>query len=387
MYKDLSHLNEEELDILIEKYYSGYNVRKILEEYNLDIKSSKLYTYFPPKVVPEYRCRHCNSYMIYNRKSKMYGDNYNIRDLFCQNCGHEYEDKYCQCYYCQREKKEILNYKKDIIKKRYNIENINSINFDNLNFFNKVYLGSIVRALISEDLSYIKDLNSSNIKLSPCDELTFRMYKELTKIQALVVSPFSDVSSFKDCEEFPSIYYIDQVMYILNINDDFNLDNIIKRIINPDYYNLENINDAYNLWKDIAINECIEYLIYQIKQINFEFNPADKTYNIIEIMLENFSVSQIYNIIDKSVKNASKFYLEKKVSKQHAANSIIGGCERYANRAIIEKWDLTRYKRNYDLPQSEISEFFFNKVIKIGNLGFDIFPNIELLRSKFSNND
>ena len=175
-------------------------------------------------------------------------------------------------------------------------------------------------------------------------------------------------------------------MYILNINYDLNLDNLIKKIINPDYYNLENINDAYNLWKDIAINECIEYLIYQIKQINFEFNPADKTYNIIELMLENFSVSQIYNIIDKSVKNASKFYLEKKVSKQHAANSIIGGCERYANRAIVEKWDLTRYRRNYDLPQSEISEFFFNKVIKIGNLGFDISPNIELLKTKFNNN-
>lgn len=89
-----------------------------------------------------------------------------------------------------------------------------------------------------------------------------------------------------------------------------------------------------------------------------------------------FSVSQIYGIIWCAVADASKLYLEKGISKKHAANSVIGACERYAERAKINGWDLTQYNRIKDLPQSELSLFYFNRVLGIGEMGFRVPPTV-----------
>ncbi|MDU2196703.1 MAG: hypothetical protein E7E26_13245 [Clostridiales bacterium] len=72
----------------------------------------------------------------------------------------------------------------------------------------------------------------------------------------------------------------------------------------------------------------------------------------------------------------SKLYLEKGISKKHAANSVIGACERYAERAKINGWDLTQYNRIKDLPQSVLSLFYFNRVLGIGEMGFRVPPTI-----------
>ena len=83
-----------------------------------------------------------------------------------------------------------------------------------------------------------------------------------------------------------------------------------------------------------------------------------------------------YGIIWRAVADASKLYLEKGISKKHAANSVIGARERYAERAKINGWDLTQYNRIKDLPQSELSLFHFNRVLGIGEMGFRVPPTI-----------
>ncbi|PLV58576.1 hypothetical protein [Brachyspira pilosicoli] len=387
MYKDLSHLNEKDLNILIEKYYSeNITVQEILEEYKLDIQASKLYTYFPPIVFKKYECIYCKSYMVANRHSKTYGDKYYTSDLYCPNCNHRYDDKFCNCEHCKQVLLDKEISKQEMIFETYNTFSIDSIIFEKLSFINKIYLGAIVRALISEDLDYIKELELSNVKLSPYNNFDFEIYRQLTKEKILLVSPFSNINAFEDSDKFPNVYYIDKVQYLINISKiDDSLEKTIETIINPEYFTLDNVDEAYNLWIEIAINECIEYLMYRIDKVKFKFNPAKKTYSLFKLLLNNFSVSQIYNIIYRSVASASQDYLERGISKEHAANCIIGACERYANKALMKGWNIESYGRNYDLRQSEISEFFFNKVIKIGDLGFNIAPNIEFLRNKFNN--
>ena len=130
------------------------------------------------------------------------------------------------------------------------------------------------------------------------------------------------------------------------------------------------------MWRKIAIGECLEYLDYQLQKVGFEFAPGDKTYKTFDILLNDFSVSQIYGIIWKAVADASKLYLESGISKKHAANSVIGACERYAERAKMNGWKLTEYSRIRDLPQSALSSFFFNRVLGIGDMGFTLPPTI-----------
>lgn len=93
--------------------------------------------------------------------------------------------------------------------------------------------------------------------------------------------------------------------------------------------------------------ECVEYLVYQLDNVGFEFTAGEKTYKTFEIILEDFSVSQIYGIIWKAVEQAK-----------------------------IKGWDLKGYSRIKDLPQSALSLFFFNRVLSIGDMGFTLPPTI-----------
>ena len=68
--------------------------------------------------------------------------------------------------------------------------------------------------------------------------------------------------------------------------------------------------------------------------------------------------------------------LEKGISKQHAANTAIGVCQRYAERAKLNGWDLAQYNRIKDIPQSVLSTFYFNRVLGIGEMGFRVPPTI-----------
>jgi len=70
MYTDLSHLKPEEMDNLMERYYNGETVKKLLDEFKLNIISSKLYTFFPPKEFPGYKCDYCESILVAKRPSK-----------------------------------------------------------------------------------------------------------------------------------------------------------------------------------------------------------------------------------------------------------------------------------------------------------------------------
>ena len=100
-------------------------------------------------------------------------------------------------------------------------------------------------------------------------------------------------------------------LHFLNLVFPKNKQDLFTEILNPSYYSADYADEALELWKEIAVAECIEYLQYQLDKVNFEFTPGEKTYKTFEIILNDFSVSQIYGIIWRSVADASKLYLEK----------------------------------------------------------------------------
>jgi len=170
--------------------------------------------------------------------------------------------------------------------------------------------------------------------------------------------------------------YAYKVVYNLNLKLPPNKRDLFAEILNPNYYCEEHKDAALELWKRIALSECIEYLQLNFSKVKFTFSPGEKTYTTFEILLEDFSVSQIYGIIWKAVSDAYRRYLEENITKKHAANSVIGSCERYAERAKINNWDMTKYSRAKELPQSALSLLFFNKVLRIGEKGFNVPPSI-----------
>lgn len=388
IHEKLRHLTMLQIESLMNKYYNGVKASDIIKEYNIDTTSSKLYTLFPPIICEDIICPVCNEPMYKERDSKS-SYSWNKKKPFCAICGHT-DEIICKCNYCiaerekvrklnEKRKVRILQEKREKIKKVYDL-NIVPVNYSELNFREKVFLGALLRTSLSEDMEVILPLNDAERELAPTIGYIKEILSYLIGRGVVSVDSNSSIDAFLDSNEekdieFPNVYYITMVKYRINIVGDEDIKNILSKIINPKSFSYADKEDALNIWKEIALEECIEYFEYQMKSVRFDFNIGEKTIAIFKDLLENFSVSQIYGIIYKSVANATKYYQESSVSKKQAANSVIGGCQRYAERAMINNWELAKYSRIKELPQSMISEFFFDRVIGVGSLGFNMPPS------------
>lgn len=388
IHEKLRHLTILQIESLMNKYYNGVKASDIIKEYNIDTTSSKLYSLFPPIICEDIICPVCNEPMYKERDSKS-SYSWNKKKPFCAICGHT-DEIICKCNYCIAEREKvrklneerkvrILQEKREKIKKVYDL-NIVPVNYSELNFREKVFLGALLRTSLSEDMEVILPLNDAERELAPTIGYIKEILSYLIGRGVISVDSNSSIDAFLDSNEekdieFPNVYYITMVKYRINIVGDEEIKNILSKIINPKSFSDADKEDALNIWKEIALEECIEYFEYQMKSVRFDFNIGEKTIAIFKDLLENFSVSQIYGIIYKSVANATKYYQESSVSKKQAANSVIGGCQRYAERAMINNWELAKYSRIKELPQSMISEFFFDRVIGVGSLGFNMPPS------------
>jgi hypothetical protein len=389
IHDKLKHLSLEQLDSLMLRYYGNETAKSLIEEYQIDISSGKLYTIFPPKVCEAELCHNCNIPMVIERKSKTASSqSYRSKDIHqCLKCGHN-DGRSCSCDSCTREreierarkeeaKKRELEYKRELINKHYDLRNNVSVEYSELMFRDKVYLGALLRLCVSEDLQYIKAVASSDDKLSPSPEMSKEIVLSLINKSLITIHPNSPSDAFVESgeEPFPTVYYIYKTNYHLNVGLNEQRERIIKELMNPpEFDRLDNSVFGLMIWKEIALAECLEYLMYQINKVKLSFTPGEKTIALFEDLLDKFSVSQIYGIIYKGVTSATRYYQESNISKKQAGNSVISSCQKYAETALANNWELRSYHRIPDLPQSMISEFFFNRVLKIGDEGFYTVP-------------
>ncbi|MBV4429686.1 hypothetical protein [Clostridium tyrobutyricum] len=386
----LKHLTDIQIQKLMDRYYNNEKTSDLIKEYNIDVNSSRLYTLFSPLICEDKICPNCNIPLVIDRQSRSSSSySFNNKAAYCPKCNHK-DSPSCNCPSCS-EKKRIKKIKKDeeqrqkIIRKRelinvhYSLD-CKRIKIEELSFRDKVYLGALLRLCLSEDLLTIFSTDSMDNELAPTNDLKREIITTLSHKKIIIVNPNSPIEAFPESDEdpFPEVYYIYYVNYFLNIyfSNDTNREEIINNLINPPEFIKSNSEEAFEIWRDIALAECLEYLKFQMDSVRFDFNPGKKTIAVFNDLLDDFSVSQIYGIIYKSIANATKFYQESDISRKQAANSVIGGCQRYAEKALINNWDLTKYHRVKDYPQTIISEFFFNRIVKIGTLGFDMPPTI-----------
>lgn len=384
----LQHLDEESIEKLMEIYYSGQKTAKeLIELYNIKTTPSNLFKLFPEEKVLGAKCKYCGSDMYVKRPSKTnYARNNNIP--FCPLCGHE-ESYKCKCENFitnreielrrkEKEKQEEITKKRILINKTYDLSSIDNLMLNSLTFLDRLYLASICRSILSEDGITTIALNDSDETVAPHNKV-YSILRHLYKNNIILVSPTSDIDAFEESENFPHTFYLDYVKFYINIKYDSDKMKTIKEILNPTVDLHKNIDIAYEMWKNIALDECLDYLMYQMNKVGFNFSIGDKTIAVINELLDSFSVSQIYSIIYRAVSNATRYYQEGGISKKQAANSVISRCQGFGERALVDGWELAKYKRIKELPQSSLSKVLFNKLYKIGDKCIDEVPSIEIL--------
>ena len=179
MKKDLGHLSSEEIETLMQRYYSGEAVSKLIKEYNISVHASELYKLFPPEVYSNYSCEYCDEYLVINRPSKTMRDfpKYE-RDLYCPICGHKPFQTRCRCENCLEEERMLRIEQLEQIQEVYSRART-AVDFSSLSFRNKVFLGSLCRALLKENLYEIALYSGSEVVLTPTDDLRKKMYSDL----------------------------------------------------------------------------------------------------------------------------------------------------------------------------------------------------------------
>lgn len=307
----------------------------------------------------ELSCKECgDAYFFENRTD--YKKNHNIEIWTCQNCQ-------------DRLKSNLLEHKYNTLKIFADRSLSEPCDPYLLNVRQLVSISALVRFAGNESLSHIQAYTSvKSDRFSPKSEYGISIIKELYSSDVIVVSPNSDLSRISLNEEGGYRFYMDEVEFLLRHPDPVGFINIVEELIVAPNFALENKEEIELFSQEIALQECLEYLDIVLTEHRLTYKPGEKTILILKKLLENYSVSQIYNFIWRAGKDAAAFYLRNRVSKDHAAKTVVGNIERQMDRALANNWDVKSYNRNYDYPQSAISRVLYNTILKTDDGGFNI---------------
>ncbi|GED19907.1 hypothetical protein [Kurthia gibsonii] len=384
--KNLKHLSNEQIVEVIEKYYRNEKIQDILDEYKISTTPSTLIKTFPTKFVDE-KCEKCGCQLVVKFKSK--SSMYEKEKVNCLQCGHDKNKRFCNCRLCKAEHKVMFLEKEEQLKKalQEKIEKVQNalesnevlkILEDNLTLEDRLYMSALLRCSLSEDMSIINPLGKIDRILAPTEKFVQEIIKTLVARKIIKVSRESSLDAFDirvdETGAEGVTYRIYDAKYEINvISEDGDYGALIKRLMypNPEIFDEE---FCYEMWKKVALKESEEYLLYEMRKVGYNFTPGEKTYRVLENLLDQFSIGQIYNIIYRAVANSTRRYQAKEITKIHAQNSVIASCELQGERAVAENWTLKAYSRRIDVPQSIISEVLFNSIMQISTLGFSEVP-------------
>lgn len=385
MKTSLDHLSKEEIANLKERYYRGEPVYKLVNEYDLNVSPSMFHNLFPPEQVVKYGCSGCKVNLVVDALPRTkQNKEYDKKQFFCPLCGRKpFAEKCGWIVLPLLSDEEIANKRKQIHE--YFEKKVKPIDYDKLSLTLKIYLAVLCKALLGKDKKTISPLNESGITVASTIDLQQKIYAALIKSRAIVVSSESPLYAF-DTAGFPHNYDRAKVSYNLNLINIPQNAMGLETINSLDALSLKDNSELFLLWQEIAVGECITYLQYRLQKIGFDFSPGPKTRTVFKKLLENFSVSQIYYIIWCKVNDASRWYLEGNGTKQHAANSVIGACERYGENAIYYERELPQYRRPAECARSVLTQFFYNRIINLGPNADDICPSIIFVSKLIENN-
>jgi hypothetical protein len=352
-----------------------FTVTSLAREYGESTsKFSKLVAENSRGYSPEAVCTDCKNPLLFSSRTDLLRFVNNKTTAICTACTAERTKRK------EQEKAEREQRLQHIIEETYSRGSATITDIGTLSFENAIYLLAIVRFAAEEDFSIIYPLEHVEVgtSLAPTSEMLADIVRSLHKADILRVSPQSPLNAF-DFEDGTKVeaFYLFRVMYLPPVDEDGSTQKLI--------YTLERALRDHNwpeswhaewqaLWKKIALHECLQYLNQILNEHDLPFKPGEKTLATINTVLETFSASQVFNMIWRAVVNAAAFYVRERTTKQHAANTVPGGIQSYADKASANEWEVKKYRRPPSCPQSVVSEVLYNVALGIGDEGLDCPP-------------
>lgn len=379
-------------------------LRKICQDYwQQDDEGDFVFT------VKEIANRYEQSYYGFAQFVAQYCQAFSVEDA-CSKCGEHFwvfksRSEYTRrksshrnwtCNSCKRKKQEALERRRERRRNEllrfYGSVGRGKVTFEDTeetratSLKDAITLLGVVRLAATEDFSHIRSPNVfGEGRLSPTRDYDVELLRSLVDSGVLVPdASYSPLSAFvyEEDDSFSGQYYFFRAAYSFpelhyysesrpHIDDPEELISTLEGIFLDMSWPDSWYNQCIPLWKEVALNECLQYLDLCMKKHSFEFSPGEKTRRVLQNALSTFSTAQVFNFIWGSAQSAAAYYMRERIPKRRAANSVVGTIQRRADRARAEGWDVKAYRRDWDCPQTMFSRILFDVVLQIGDEGFN----------------
>lgn len=416
LHPAISRLPTEVVDEIYAKYISGEKVKDLIDGYGLTVSVSQFYRIFPPIYDGVATCRHCGQRMYFFRPSKSsYGQGYNeLRYCSCghceaRTCSTQTRIHHCNCTECRKEASALKQAReKECLeanaKRRSQLldayRSRNPLPFESLSLRDVIGLLAFLSCRATEDLSLILPLSTAGAgsRFSATETHSTYLLRLLYQRGILEVdAQHSSLDAF--VSEDISRFYLSAVYWHPNVSVGGEqtacpLSELWPWLI--DFFTQGGWKETWcaeilDLWMELSVEECVQYLEMRIQETrSLQFSAEEKTRAELRLLLQDYSVAQIYSFCFMAVKDASAFldHVNCKGIK-HASNTVPGSLKSIAARYSMKGKEPSSYHRDSRCPRSALSRALFDTILRLeDDAGFN-FPPVtywkEVLEPRFYN--
>lgn len=112
------------------------------------------------------------------------------------------------------------------------------------------------------------------------------------------------------------------------------------------------------LARELLHEEALANLVFRLGQHNLPFTPGDKTRSVLDRLLDDFSLAQVWNIIWQAATSATAWRERQGVSRAHAANAAVSTLEK-RGETYRQQGGPKPGRREYDLPVPMVCHVLF----------------------------
>lgn len=115
------------------------------------------------------------------------------------------------------------------------------------------------------------------------------------------------------------------------------------------------------LWLDYALSECMLYLYDQCSLHRLQTSDENdgQVQSVLRTSLETYSVSQLWSVIWKVVRDAASLSTREYYNNEKAAATIPGKIKRYLERVVREGLNVKSWDRPVDQPAGTLGDVFY----------------------------
>ncbi|MNM20836.1 hypothetical protein D3C81_311780 [compost metagenome] len=382
---EVSHLSEEQVEELYQRYISGERNADLVAEYKLSISPNSLIKIFPPVQLDAVFCPYCCVQMYERRKSKA--------DLaagitvgYCQTCDHKYytgrypgNKRQCGCGSCEGERlRDQLNkdqIAREKIREYWRPLVSNAIPYEDLEMREKIYLLSLINAQADLNSSRVSSVleRRRDVWLAPSQTLESEVLELLYRRRIIVVDPESPLFAFDD-RKVESIN-LSAVRWIVNIklqgSSSVSVEDLQRQIAKE--FALAPVGYDAHQTKLLAVSVLTEQVMrqihYQCARCSLSFTAEKKGRDVVASLLKDHNAAVVGYFVYLAVRRADDYYKNSNVSTVQATNIIPRKLHEYGIKAISEAWDLAAKKFLTNDPRSELNKVVFDLVLRADDGG------------------